>query len=398
MTSPLSDVPLAMIGESPPGLSLVQRFLVRFGYLEPGVFLPGTLDAETAAALRKYQARHRLEVSGNFDAPTRDLVATPRCALPDLHRGLARAALCIWPNWSLTYRFAARTPDVGLEIDAVRRAVRTWAATVPVAFTEVAAGGADVVVGWQPADCNDYDMQGDPVLAAHADYPLGCREIPPLSSLPLPVHFNDDLKWCIGTVAGEFDVETAALHELGHILGLRHAGAPGDVMFSTLSPQFENHSPKPAEVTAVQSLYPAEAGWRACAACAALFQGTAATTVCPAAGTHDPGGSANHHLAQGFGTHPGWHPDWRRCVRCAGLFFGGNPTSVCPDGGVAHDGTGSADYSLLAGAPAIAGQQRDWRQCQDCQGLFFAGAAGSVCPAGGTHDRTGSADYSLVVR
>ena len=398
MKSPLRSVPLATSGDLHPGLILVQRFLVRFGYLERGAFRAATVDAETAAALRKYQARQGLDVSGDFDEPTRDLVATPRCALPDLHHGLARSTRCTWPTWSLTYRFGGVTTDVSGAIGAVQRAVDTWAATVPVDLTEVAAG-ADVVIEWQPADCNDYDMRGESVLAGHADYPLGCREIPPLAALPLPVHLNDDLKWCDGTVQDEFDIETAALHELGHVLGLEHHGSAGDVMYATLTPQFENRSLRPTDLTQVRSLYPTEDGWRACQACMGLFWTGAGSAVCPAGAAHDPTGSPNHHITRNLIVNPhiGWQAGWRRCGACAVLFLSAAAGSACPAGG-AHNSGGSADYSLLAVVSSSPGRQANWRQCRLCQGLFFAGAAGSVCPAGVTHDRTGSADYGLIFR
>lgn len=41
--------------------------------------------------------------------------------------------------------------------------------------------------------------------------------------------------------------------------------------------------------------------------------------------------------------------------------------------------------------------QSSWRWCHKCQGLFWGHQmAVSVCPAGGTHDDTGSGDYSLT--
>jgi hypothetical protein len=40
-------------------------------------------------------------------------------------------------------------------------------------------------------------------------------------------------------------------------------------------------------------------------------------------------------------------------------------------------------------------EQDGWAYCTKCKGLFFPGNPGNHCPAGGTHDGTGSGNYSL---
>jgi hypothetical protein len=44
-----------------------------------------------------------------------------------------------------------------------------------------------------------------------------------------------------------------------------------------------------------------------------------------------------------------------------------------------------------------ANGQNQWRWCRKCQLLAFAGgAAPGPCPSGGTHDHSGSADYTIA--
>lgn len=86
------------------------------------------------------------------------------------------------------------------------------------------------MVEWRPAQDPDHSLVGG--VLAHADFPPGFSVI--TNGLPLPVHFDDsEHTWAVG---GNFDIETVALHEFGHILGLLHEpNVQGAVMFPSYS-------------------------------------------------------------------------------------------------------------------------------------------------------------------
>jgi Matrixin/Putative peptidoglycan binding domain len=392
---PLADVELTRTGKSNPGVEQVQNYLARFGYLEEGVFKADSVDDQTAEALRKYQRFYGLKVTGEFDQATREMMTADRCGLPDLASGIDFATTCRWTRWSLTIAFETPTSDCIGEFTAVRNALKTWAAVIPLTFTEVALNQSpDIVVDWRPANDPDHDMTGG--VLAHADFPPGCSVV--TQTLPKPLHYDDsEHTWCIGAVSGAFDVETVGLHELGHIVGMAHSSVAGSVMFPTVSDNFTKRALTQDDITGALSLYPHQADWRWCNKCQGLFFGGNPGSKCPGGGAHSKTGSGNYILAHNIGTMSGWQADWRWCNKCQGLFFGGNPGPKCPAGG-AHSKAGSGNYSLIHGAGPAAGQQIDWRWCNKCQGLFFGGNPGSKCPVGGQHSKTGSGNYSLIHR
>lgn len=403
----LTSVPTGKRGESLTGLERVQGYLSRFGYLDERGYVPDTLDGATSAALEKYQQFFALPDTGAFDEATKEQMVQDRCAMPDLWQGVAFARTCGWARWSLTYTLDIGSEDCFGEFQAIRNAFATWAAVTPLTFTEVGADQSpDIRIGWRPANDPDHSMVGGTL--AHADFPPGCSVV--TNTLPKPVHFDDtEHAWAIGALAGSFDVETVALHELGHILGLGHSNVAGAVMQPTIGSGAVKRALAADDIDGVRGIYPVQADWRWCNKCQGLFYGpNAASSRCPAGGTHTPpsaSGSGDYHLAHFLPATAGWQNEWRWCNKCQGLFYGPNVAiSRCPAGGThAPPGqSGSGNYSLLHNAGSAAGQQSEWRWCNKCQGLYYEdNVASPPCPAGGGHARpsqSGSGNYALIHR
>jgi peptidoglycan hydrolase-like protein with peptidoglycan-binding domain len=251
------DVAPAAPGEANEDLTHVQNFLVRFGYLPEQVFQPGQLDDKTSEALGKFQEFNALPPTGGFDETTKDEMTTPRCAMPDASDGrIAFSTTCKWNKTELTFAFDTGSTDIPgeAEFDAVRAAFRTWASAIPLTFTEVASDqNPDIGIGWRPATDPDLSMVG--TTLAHADFPPGCSFFSP-DPHPKPVHFDEtEVTWAVGASPGAFDVETVALHELGHILGLQHSTVPGAVMSPTVASNTLLRTLTADDIAGAQSLY-----------------------------------------------------------------------------------------------------------------------------------------------
>ena len=239
------------------GLNHVQDFLYRFGYTgDREALKPGVLDDETSAALTKYQTCQGLPSTGEFDVATRHQMTTARCAFPDMSSGVEFATTCAWQRTEVTFAFGTGTNDVagGSEFQATRAAFQTWAAVIPLTFREVGLNdNPDVVIDWRPANDPDLSMVGGTL--AHADFPPACGVV--TNTLPKPVHFDDtEHTWVIGAAAGAFDVETVAVHEIGHIIGLAHSSVAGAVMRSTIGSNATNRALTQDDISGVQGLYP----------------------------------------------------------------------------------------------------------------------------------------------
>jgi hypothetical protein len=190
-----------------------------------------------------------------FEGETRTAMTTSRCGTPDPEVRATFVTRCAWPTANLTYAFDIGTADVenAREFDAVRTAFGTWSAVAPVTFTEVGGGtqNPDVMIGWRPAEDPDGSMVGN--VHAHAGYPPSCSG----TELPKPIHFDKtETTWAIGAVRGAIDVETVALHEIGHILGLGHSSVAGTVMASGTAPNSTERVLADDDIAGIRQLYP----------------------------------------------------------------------------------------------------------------------------------------------
>jgi hypothetical protein len=83
----IATVPATGRGQQSTGFRHVQAFLERFGYLPPGRYKVGRLDAQTSRALTAFQKFYSLRPTGTFNEATREAMTRPRCALPDVPGG-----------------------------------------------------------------------------------------------------------------------------------------------------------------------------------------------------------------------------------------------------------------------------------------------------------------------
>lgn len=135
---------------------------------------------------------------------------------------------------------------------SIKQAAEEWAARTPVTFTYASScTGWDVRFGFRTGDHGDgasnaFDGAGSTL--AHAFYPLTSRQG--------QVHFDDAETWTNAedTTSGQpFDLQTVALHELGHTLGLEHSAESSAVMWPTYGSSLRSLSTD--DIDGIQALY-----------------------------------------------------------------------------------------------------------------------------------------------
>ncbi|XP_057983580.1 metalloendoproteinase 2-MMP-like [Malania oleifera] len=240
-------------GQTVKGLHEVKQYLENFGYLNYETSRRFVNDNEfddlLESAIKTYQSFYHLNVTGNLDSKTVEMMMIPRCGVPDIFNGsssmhghhhnhskhfhtVSRYVFLQgnpkWPAWKtkFTYTFqSSATPVVNLRVQrrACAQAFKTWAAVTKFTFKEVPRGApADIVIGFHRrahGDNGPFDGRGG-VLAHAAAPPVG------------KLHIDADEDWSTQPSMQQADLESVVVHELGHVLGLGHTPVPQAIMYA----------------------------------------------------------------------------------------------------------------------------------------------------------------------
>ncbi|XP_050225729.1 metalloendoproteinase 3-MMP-like [Mercurialis annua] len=240
-------------GDKVEGIHNLKNYLHKFGYLSYKNQSHSTnddFDDLLESAVKTYQLNYHLNVTGFLDSETVSKMIMPRCGVADIINGKTRMESGKknrhhnstsfhtvshysffpgnpkWPpsKYSLTYAFLPGTPNQAM--NPVSKAFQTWAGNTHFRFSMVQnVGDADIKIGFGRGDHGDganFDGRGG--VIAHAFAPQDGR-----------FHYDGDEPFAVGATEGAYDLETVALHEIGHLLGLGHSSVEGAIMASSIS-------------------------------------------------------------------------------------------------------------------------------------------------------------------
>ena len=263
-------------GEEQQGLAKLKGYLSHFGYLPESPGFNDMFDADLEEAVRVYQRNFGLNITGAMDAPTVAQMMAPRCGVADVVNGTSTMGGASssshahgrnlytyfpgaprWPRSRRSLRYAiaqtAATPIDRAPLSGVfARAFARWSAATTLNFTETASEqDADITIGFYAGDHGDGEAFDGPLgTLAHAFSPTDGR-----------FHLDAAESWvATGDVsrassAVAVDLESVAVHEIGHLLGLGHSSEPGAIMFPTITSRTRKVDLASDDVVGIQSLY-----------------------------------------------------------------------------------------------------------------------------------------------
>ncbi|KAL7145564.1 hypothetical protein ABFS83_07G092800 [Erythranthe nasuta] len=240
----------SMKGNKIEGIHKIKNYLHQFGYLDNQNLInlnhavephDDEFNDALESAIKTYQRNYHIAPTGILDVPTVSKMTAPRCGYPDIVNGINTMQPNMGkkysnsendihtvshytftgptnPRWprskaNLTYRFLPNTPEIAVD---------------PVSgfsFSRAQdSSSTDLVIGFfkkSHGDGSPFDGPGG--VSAHAASPTDGR-----------LHFDADEEWSDGPAPDTMDLESIAVHEIGHLLGLAHSDVEAAIMYSCL--------------------------------------------------------------------------------------------------------------------------------------------------------------------
>ncbi|XP_018546481.1 matrix metallopeptidase 30 [Lates calcarifer] len=208
-------------------LTKAQDYLSQF-FSDVGVSPPNSVWRSSLDSfedtLRKMQEYFGLEVTGQLDSNTMEVMGRPRCGFTDVSSYSHFEGRPKWGKTVITYRITDYTPDLSQSaVDAtLAKALKLYSDVVPLDFKQIHSGTADMMITFRTRDHGDFaPFDGQNGVLAHA--------FSPGEGHGGDTHFDEDENWTLTSTGANLFL--VAAHEFGHALGLAHSQVQTALMY-----------------------------------------------------------------------------------------------------------------------------------------------------------------------
>jgi len=234
---------ICQVMTAPNSNAQLEDYLYQYGYLPatdrrddgPGMKRSEKDLEQATMRLQKFMG---LEITGNLDEPTLELIGKPRCGMPDMvvkddglqgivevDDGPSNYTLDsrTWTKFPVTYGLLNRSPDLpACTVDSViEAAVKRWTDASKLTAAKLTdPNNADIRIKFEAGSHGCTSSYGNQI--AHAFFPG--------TGVMGDAHFNEAYTFTDGTGAN-FDLLWVAIHEFGHSFGVRHSDNNDAIMY-----------------------------------------------------------------------------------------------------------------------------------------------------------------------
>ncbi|XP_060090870.1 stromelysin-1-like [Heteronotia binoei] len=200
--------------------------------------------------IREMQEFIGLEVTGELDSKTLEVIQKPRCGNPDMGDFAFFGGQPKWEKKDLTYKILNYTPDMKEAdvVKAIEKAFQAWSQVTPLTFRRSDESTADIMISFahrEHGDFNPFDGAGGTLAHAYA---------PSNTNIGGDAHFDEDENWTKDQHGSNLFV--VAAHEFGHSLGLFHS-KDGNALMYPVYKSLQNNQPilSRDDIEGIQQLY-----------------------------------------------------------------------------------------------------------------------------------------------
>nr|XP_043887396.1 matrix metalloproteinase-20 [Solea senegalensis] len=229
-------------------LKLATEYLQHYYNLQKEPFVRMKRSEPTfTSKVKDMQIFFGINVTGELDADTLEVMRSPRCGVPDVEE-YSHIQATRWNKNVLTYSIGRYTRDLPRStVDSlVESAFSVWARASGLTFIRSHNRNADIMVEFVSNEHGDlYPFDGPRGTLAHAFGPgLGVGG---------DTHFDDDEHWTAGKTG--YNLLVVAAHEFGHALGLKHSRNPHSLMYPTYKSSHPVNLLSREDVANINALY-----------------------------------------------------------------------------------------------------------------------------------------------